>query len=106
MWGDYREATCSCAVHIHHQNTVLYFDTCGVRSSSTTKTFFFKDGGGAFFFKSLQYVPYIPRGRDTDDNWWNTPGNAVSFNNIRIQLARSQVPNTFIVRNTFNLLLL
>ncbi len=97
MWGNYREATCGCGIQIHHLNTVFYFDTCGVRSDTTTKTFFFRDGAGKVYSQLIQYVPYIPRGRDTDDSWWNTPGNSVIFSNIRIQLARSQIPNTFIV---------
>jgi hypothetical protein len=102
MWGWYWWATCSCAVQIHHKNTAFYFDTCGVRSSSTTKTFFLRDGAGKITPQYLQNIPSIPRGRDTDDSWWNIPGNAVSVPNIRIQIARSQIPNTFVVRNTFN----
>jgi hypothetical protein len=102
MWGKYFDATCGCGIQIHHLNTVFYYDTCGVRSSTTTKTFFFRDSAGKIYPLNIRDLPTILKGRDTDDNWWNTPGNAFTISNIRIQLARSRLANTFVVRNTLN----
>jgi hypothetical protein len=75
----------------------ITYDTCGIRGARTMQLSLI-DNAGRNNVVNMGNIPVIPWGRDTDDNWWRTPGNAYSVPNSGILVGRSMIANTWMVR--------
>lgn len=90
------EPTCNCGIHVSLGDSVFFLDNCGIKSSPILQQFYFYDGKTPFIVKCDMSL--IPLGLETDDLWWNAPGNPIITPNNKFSCAKSVQKNTFIIR--------
>jgi hypothetical protein len=87
---------CNCAVYIKYRDTVIFIDTCGVSAFNREIKFSFSIKGRYRVYTANCDSKYVNPSDETNNAWWNRPGNAVNIN-TRLLCAKMVNTNAYVV---------